>query len=301
MINVVFSTNNTFCEHCCVAIVSLLETNQHESFSIYLLTINCTRENINNIKSICAKYNTKIDVIEISENMFEDFPPTGIYSLACYSRLLLASLFPNITKILYLDCDIIVNGSISELWNIDISHHSLAGVPDSIKSQNLAKEYLTCDFSKGYVNSGVLLINLEYWRSNNIQEKFIAFLKSNGRVKLPDQDAINEVLSGSIKFLHPKYNAQASYFVFPPPIMQEQKKYIRFLWKGATIVHFTGAVKPWHLECVNPYKKQYLRYKNLTPYRNALIATNKNQVYSYTLITLRYLKFFIAKIRSYIY
>ncbi len=302
MIEVAFSTNSSFCEHCCVAIASLLETNQHECFSIHLLVTNCTKSDIQNIKVTCGKYhNVKIEIVEISASMFDEFPPTGIYSPACYSRLLLASLFPKISKILYLDCDVIVNASISELWNLDLLKYSLAGVPDSIKSYKLSKEYLTYDLSKGYVNSGVLLVNLEYWRKHNVQERFVEFLRHNKKLNLPDQDTINEILSGSIKFIHPKYNAQSSYFVFPPPVLKEQKKYIRHLWNGAIIVHFTGAVKPWHFECVNPYKQEYIKYRDSTPYGNTLDFKVKNRICSYILVFLRYVKLFTARIVSYSY
>lgn len=300
--DVIFATNNNFCQHAAVAIASLLDNNKDENIRIHLFEIQCSTDNITKIKEVAEKWDTQITVYHITPEIFNGFPPTGSYSIACYLRLLSPSLLPNLDKVLYLDCDLVVNDSIKELWNINISNYSMAALPDAILSYNIVKDYLGYDYYKdGYINSGVLLINLKYWRENNIQERLVNYLNTH-TVKLPDQDALNIILHGTIKFLHPKWNCHVGYFAFPPLVIKEQKKYIKELWNKAIIIHFTGPAKPWYKECVNPYKKVYLKYLKYTPYNNYCLKNlEDNNFKSTKVIFLRLIKNIVAQFISFTY
>lgn len=300
--DVIFATNNNFCQHAAVAIASLLDNNKDENINIHLFEIQCNAVNIYKIKETARKWNAKITVYHITPEIFKDFPPTGNYSIACYLRLLSPSLLPDLDKVLYLDCDLVVNGSINELWNLDISNYSMAALQDATLSYEIVKDYIKYDYYKeGYINSGVLLINLKYWRENNIQEKLVNFLNTH-IVRLPDQDALNIILHGTIKFLHPKWNCHVGYFAFPPLVINEQKKYIKELWNKAVIIHFTGPAKPWYKECVNPYKKIYSKYLKYTPWDNYKLKRTEDSVFnSIFKILMRHLKNIVSHINSYKY
>ena len=300
--DIIFATNNNFCQHAAVAIASLLDNNKYHDIVIHLFCIDVTKENIIKITSIATNFNKEIKVYHINKDTFKEFPNPGNYSFATYLRLITATLIPNVDKALYLDCDLVVNGDIKELWNLDITGYGAAGVPDAILSHNIIKNYIGYDFIKeGYFNAGVLLLNLKYWRENNIQDKFFSFLK-NHDAKLNDQDAINAVLHGKIKEIHPKWNCHVGYFAFPPLVIEKQKMYIKDLWNKAIIIHFTGPVKPWHKECANPYKKVYLKYLKQTPYKNyCQKSLEETSIKSLKIITLRLIKNFIAKIISIFY
>ena len=301
--DIVFSTNNNFCCHAAVAIVSLLNKNKDEKIAIHLFSIDVETENIEKLcKTIAQFENAVIKVYKISKDLFKDFPNPGYYSFATYLRLLTPSLLPETSKVLYLDCDLIVNGSLKELWETDIQEYSCAGVYDSILSFPIVRDYIHYDyFWEGYANAGVLLINLDYWRKHLIQEKLINFLNSHD-VRLNDQDAINIVLHGTMLFLHPKWNTQSGYFAFPPLVRREHKMFIKELWRDAKIVHFTGPVKPWHKECVNPYKKVYIKCKQQTPWKNIKLShIEKNLMRSLSIIFLRTCKNVVARTLSYTY
>lgn len=235
--------------------------------------------------------------------MFSDFPETGAYSLACYLRLLAPSLLADVDKVLYLDCDIIVNAQLDELWNIELEGYSVAAVLDATLSYHIVKGYLGYDYwEDGYFNSGVLLMNLKYWREHGVQEKLVSYLNSH-KVALPDQDALNIVLHGSIRFIHPKWNCHVGHFAFPPLVFPSQKKYIKTLWSGAKIIHFTGPTKPWFVECVNPYKQQYLKYRNMVNWDSgkSIERIDNNKMKSLIMIFLRTCKNIVARVVSYTY
>lgn len=301
--NIIFATNNDFCPHAAEAIVSLLETNPNAQITIYLFTIDCKETNIDRIVKIVKSYNQEIKTYQITKSLFTDFPETGAYSLACYLRLLAPTLLPDIDKALYLDCDLIVNGDIQELYNINLEDYAVAAVHDATLSYNIVKDYLGYDYWKdGYFNSGVLLMNLRYWRIHNLQNKLVDYLNSN-QVALPDQDALNIVLHGRVKWIHPKWNCHVGYFAFPPLVIDSQKKYIKELWTKAKIIHFTGPVKPWYKECVNPYKKAYLRYRKIVKWytKEQLDRKEHNMYKSVQVVVLRYCKNIVAKLISYTY
>jgi lipopolysaccharide biosynthesis glycosyltransferase len=210
-------------------------------------------------------------------------------------------LLPNLEKALYLDVDIVVSGNIRELWKKDISDYSLAAVQDSILSYNIVKDYIGYDYyQEGYINSGVLLINLAYWREHNIQQKLTDYLNTHS-VKLPDQDAINAILHGTIKFIHPRWNAQASYFTLPPRVVLSQKKYIKKLWKEAIIIHFTGPFKAWYRECANPYKHLYEKYLDFTPWKRTPSLYLKSWFEGNIFIFLCYIRNMMAYLCSWFY
>ncbi len=301
--HVIFATNNIFCPHAAEAIVSLLENNAEKDITVHLFTIECERQNIERICRIVEGYHQTIKSYEITRETFDCFPETGAYSLACYLRLFAPSLLPDVDKVLYLDCDLIVNSSLQELWDIDLDGYAVAAVHDASLSYNIVKKYLGYDYWKdGYFNSGVLLMNLKYWREHDLQNKLVDFLNTH-KVSLPDQDALNIVLHGSVKYIHPKWNCHVGYFAFPPLVFPSQKKYIKELWNGAKIIHFTGPTKPWYKECVNPYKHAYLKYRKITRwYDNEELERKETSLRnSIKIIFLRHCKNVVARIISYTY
>lgn len=300
--DIIFATNDNFSQHAAVAIASLLDNNRTHNIIIHLFCIDVAEENIKRISSVVTRYNKEIKIYAIDKHTFKDFPNPGTYSIATYLRLITASLLVNVDKALYLDCDLVVNGDIIDLWNIDIENYGAAGVHDAILSHSIIKDYIGYDFIKeGYFNAGVLLLNLKYWRDNDIQNKFFGFLCTHN-AKLNDQDAINAILHGKIKEIHPKWNCHVGYFSFPSLVIEEQKKYIKKLWSKAIIIHFTGPAKPWYKECVNPYKKIYLKYLRQTPYYGYCLQKLENKrINSAKVIITRTIKNIIAKFISFSY
>ena len=92
-------------------------------------------------------------------------------NIATYYRLKLASLLPDVSKIIYLDCDIIVNSDISELFDVNMDECLVAGVRDI--NRRMLK------INPKYVNAGVLLLNLDMWRKENFEQKLLDYTKNN--------------------------------------------------------------------------------------------------------------------------
>ncbi|WP_330847969.1 glycosyltransferase family 8 protein, partial [Streptococcus suis] len=92
-------------------------------------------------------------------------------SLETYFRILLPSQLPELDRILYLDCDILVKGSLNPLWESDLTHHYLAGVNelDMLHDNSDYRQKIGFTPQDIYVNAGVLLFNLELMRQDKIE------------------------------------------------------------------------------------------------------------------------------------
>ena len=189
----------------------------------------------------------------------------GHISPATYYRLYVSELLPhNVKKVLYLDSDIIINGNLSDLFNTHISNYSLAAVPDAFVDKNEAVRSKICLKREAhYLNGGVLLLNLERWRSEKIGPRALEFCISNpNSITFWDQCAINHVVQGKFYILDKKWNFQLhhmrrmSTYRFHPKAREDAS--------SAAIIHFTSPYKPWFFLCTHPMKELYFKYLRYT-------------------------------------
>lgn len=205
--NIVFASDDNFIPQLLVSMNSLLYHN-NIPINIYILDNNISEKNKNRIKCLVSQYNQKLKFIKFSDKINLEYyvkDKVNQLSLTTYYRLFLASILPDIDKILYLDCDSLIVDDISDLWNIDLENYLCAGVLDLMP--NVYKENIGLSKDDVYINAGVLLINLKSWRKENIEEKFINFIKINSNKPMHhDQGVINAILKDRIKVIPPKFN-----------------------------------------------------------------------------------------------
>lgn len=111
-------------------------------------------------------------------------------------RCVFGAMFPNEHRILWLDCDTIVNDDITDLFDINMDGYMYAG---AVEPQN-------CNRVFRYINTGVLLINLDMVRQLNREQEMVMFLSSY-QFTFPDQDIINLLCQGWIRVISSEYNA----------------------------------------------------------------------------------------------
>ena len=162
------------------------------------------------------------------------------FSVVTYYRLFIASLFPTYEKIVYLDCDLVVLGDVSELYHTDLGDNILGAAPEEF-IRNTKEFRLYADKSIGvdpstYVNAGVLVINLVAFREHRIMEQFIELITAHDFDLLdPDQAYLNYLCRGRIHVLPNGWNKE------PMTIPCEGKK---------NIVHYALYKKPWQYDDV---------------------------------------------------
>lgn len=170
------------------------------------------------------------------------------YTEAASLRLLLPELLPELDRILYLDCDIVVRQDLAQLWEkTDLADNYLAAIYEAaIEGQAERFRALGCDPAK-YFNSGFLLMNLAQMREEKVSEKLLEACRVP-YLEFPDQDALNQVCQGRVLPLSPLYNSIRTFFI-PKYKADFVRQYSEPLWERVqreATIHYTGG-KPWNL------------------------------------------------------
>lgn len=271
--NIALCTDEKYSFPCGVCITSILENNKEEECNIYILTDGLNPETIEKFKQLQDKYKQKIDIITINDKLFDGLKISNRFPISIYYRFLLPQLV-NDKKVIYLDCDIIVTSSLKEIWHTNITDYA-CGVIEDQKSDDITIQN-RLGLYKDYFNSGVLLINLDYWRENDIASKLIEFINQNPDICLyPDQDALNYILCDCVKFLEYKYNYQELFYLPKEHILLHKNKWKQLDLAGNApiIMHYTGCIKPWVKACPHPHKELFIRYKAISPWRKEKIKS----------------------------
>ena len=245
MINICIAPDNNYAKHAAATIASILiNANNNEDFNFYILDGGLSDNNKQKLKYLESVKPCHIEFVRINEDDFSIYQGIQTHSYlsiaACY-RLKLAKMLPQVSKIIYLDCDTIVCSSLSELFNINIKTKSAGGVLDvRVKHKKRWK-------NTNYVNSGVLLLNLDNIRKNNIEDKYEQYATEHPElIKTGDQDIINFVLGKSIAILDDEWNVQISGFMSRSTFTRKPK-----------IIHYIGSQKPWMFGAVTFFKEKY--------------------------------------------
>lgn len=259
--NIALCTDDNYASHCAICITSILENNKHTKCHIYVLTGGLNKENQERFRKLGNIYNQPVDVVVRDTSILDKLQVTNHLGKSMYFRFLLPEIIDD-DKVLYLDCDIIIRHCLCVLFETDLTDMA-CGVVEDQNSDDIRLHNNIMMFSR-YFNSGVLLINLEYWRINDISKRLINWiLNFKGQLQCPDQDALNVVLENKVKFLDYKYNFQQGLYGKLIWIRADKWPLVEKDKANPAIVHFTAGEKPWHKDCAHPLKHEYDDYMKL--------------------------------------
>lgn len=274
--NIVCCTDHNYVMPTGVMICSVCLNHQDSEVCFHVIcSEDVTDEDKRDITEIVYQYNHHICFYNVDVEIPNSFTikkmgqPKHI-TIAAYYRLLLVEILPsNLDKILYLDSDVIVRHSLQKMYDTDIDNYGVAAVTDCFEGKIEYYNRLRYSPILGYFNSGVLLINLNYWRLNNILQEGIDFAsKYPERIVYHDQDILNYIFRNNKKVLHLTFNLQDVHLHKEIMISWEYETELSEAINDPFIIHYTGTYKPWRKKCTNPYKDEFIKYKNLTKWRN---------------------------------
>lgn len=283
--NVLYASDDYYVGILGISILSLLENNQkEEDIRVYIVDDDISEDNRLKIEGIFEAYHRPLPlwkkIRSLSEvlgmELYEDR-----FSETQFARLLLEEIIEETEdRILYLDCDTIVNRSLAELWNMDLQGNVGAVLADAFSA--LYRKNIGLKRNDLMFNSGVILIDMLKWREENIGHQLRAFVRShNGKVQQGDQGVLNAVLNGKVCLLSPEYNWITNYssfsyddmLIYRKPVNIYSKEEIEKAADNPCIIHYTSSfmvARPWEAGREHPYKALWDKYRCMSPWSEGI-------------------------------
>lgn len=277
-LTVALAADDQFAAPLGITIYSIIKNaSAQDVLDIFVLDCGITEENRQKIRSLFAGTRHQVTFLTCDLTSLKTVPMRDHWSIAIFARLFLPHLLPHTQRVLYLDSDVLVRGSLSELFELDMRDALIAGVKDwalwalyKFQPRQLDSFYVNEDFVKmfarvDYFNAGVLLMNLDLARKENLTEKCLHFIAQHqNELRFFDQDAINFVCADKRKILPLRFNM--------PPFLNEQEvpaalqQEFRQTKGQCVIVHYLSKYKPWLYGYNWGRKEEYLAYMAHTPW-----------------------------------
>jgi len=254
--HVVYAVDEDYWMPLYVSIHSLLANNRDLSLRVFVLYAERDETFFDNVEYLEAVHDDcSVESIRVGREHFQDAPTPHWFTEANLYRFLIGSVLPlEDENVLYLDCDTVVDGSLAELFAMDIDDVVAAATP----------EYKLRSFELGFPldslfhNAGVMYINLDQWRAHEVGPTVLDRIDGRRDVTFPVQEVLNPVLDERDlwRALHPKYNAMTNW----AGVLERETDV------EPVVVHYTGRSKPWQYTTDRLHTDLWWEYLEETPY-----------------------------------
>lgn len=278
--HILYASDDKFTE---ILGVSLYENSKDmDDIKVYILDSGITDENKQKIEAVCKSYKRSDAVFIPGKNISEKLSMNVAVdrgSLSQYAKLFVSSDLPQeLSRVLYLDCDIIVKKSIRELWNLELHDKTIGVLMDAFSKHYRGNINLEPDDIM--FNSGVMLIDLVKWRQQEIEDKLLKYIAAkSGRIQQGDQGALNAVLSHDTYCFEPRFNSVTIFYDFtykemliyrkPPNFYSEVK--VNEAVENPSVIQFTTSFlskRAWMKGCQHRYVSEWLKYKKMSSWKD---------------------------------
>ena len=256
-LNIVIACDGKYVPHAATCIASMLTNSAEYVGEITLVLAGTAVKHKSRLKKWCkTKFNFNLNLIDFEIETVSELETKRYISSATYIRYFLPSFLPRQSHVLYLDADTIVTGPLDEISDFasrmqahDRDSAPVYAVSDEWRQRqipDLKKVGLELD---RYFNAGVMLIDLDFWKSYNTSAKLVELsTRFKGQLNYMDQDCLNLIYQenwAEMSWLNNQHGSR-----FDP---------------NGSIVHFTGE-KPTALGNRHPARNLYWKYRRMTPY-----------------------------------
>ena len=274
MIHIACCSNEKLAPMFGVVVTSIGINVTSDDVMVYLLHNGLKSSTIKRLQTIADRYNVGLRFLEIDLEILKDCPVDAKIhygNIMMYARLLLPSKLPNLDKVIYLDCDLVVCKDLKSLWETDVNDVAVTMAPDLLYQDKATLSRL--GINNNYLNSGVIVMNLDYWRKHDVMKRLLAYISDKGNELIyNDQDSLNAILHDERRQLPVKYNVTPHYFLKNPDnYPKEMHEEIRDARINPIIFHFLGKIKPWSLGCYLPGKELFMKYQKASGWRHFTI------------------------------
>lgn len=270
IIPIFFAVDDNYAPFLAVAMRSLINNaSPAHQYRIYILIDRLGDENAAILCSM-ARPNVSVEIVKVTEKLDalgDMLHLRDYYTKTTYYRFFIPALFPQYDKGLYLDCDIVVIGDISELYHTPIGDCILAAAPEEVMLEvDVFGTYVEAVLNvprNEYFSAGIMVMNLEKMRRVSLEEQFVDILGRRTFRVTQDQDYLNVLCRGDYYMLNSGWNKTAwDQVPLDTPL---------------NIIHYKINWKPWHYKGVR-FEDEFWKYAEMTPY--AAMLYNMRDTYS---------------------
>lgn len=273
-LNILYTCDENYAAYAGISMYSLFENNKDiEHIRVYLVESGVSDKNKDRLARQAESFGRElilVDSSDIAEQIKKlDIPAyRGSYS-ANFRLFFHTFITPDTDRLLYVDCDTLIVGSLAPLLTLDMEGKAAGVVRDSLSTEY--KTMIGFDEAEDYFNSGVTFIDVKAWSENRITERLFDHVKNvRSRYCNPDQDLLNIALRDCKYILPPEYNFQPSHRAFTHKAYFGAYKHTRYYTeaeldnaiKHPRILHtyrFLGDF-PWHKGNLHPDNSLFDKY-----------------------------------------
>lgn len=260
---VALSANEKYVPYVSVLLQSIKNhVSTDKNYDFIIMTKDIKPHSQEHLKMVFKDYdNVSVRFINVSryEDFFKNVFLHGHFVIETWFRLLMPELLRNYDKVLYLDSDMVVNADIAELYETDIDDYLLAACldPDTAGLYNgfqpskrvYMDNVLKMEEPYKYFQAGTILFNLKMFRENYSTKQILEFASSQ-KWELLDQDVLNCLAQGKVKYVDMSWNVMYDWqYIREKEIIRRAPKYMYDMYqearKNPRIIHYAGPEKPW--------------------------------------------------------
>ena len=277
-IPIIFICDDNYACPTAVAITSLIQNRNTSTYKVYVLGVDLSEDSVRRISSLSDKsVSIEVRQVELSERQKEVKAIRERVTLAALLKFDLPLMFQQYDKLIYIDSDVIISKDLADLYSIPLQTEYAAVVKDTITVRGRDKHLKTIDFKlESYFNSGVLLLNTKKMREDDIPNKLLEY-RINGKNHFMDQDALNVVFNGNVKYISPYFNCLNCFFEWQSIDELSDFYGVRFprvnelVFLKAYIIHCGDKKKPWIYD-IGFLTELYNAYYMASPYSDIPFA-----------------------------
>jgi len=291
MLYICYSINDFYAREAGISMIGFFENNpDYEPEEVFILDYGIHPRNKERLDGIASRYGRHVTFLNaktVTDAVKREFPDLKGWrgSMAPNAKCFVEQIFPDyVERLLFIDADTVVAGSVAELNTIDMSGAALGVVPVNSGAEIIREGSLKLlSGNRIYFNSGVLLYNLPVWRQENCHQMIIDTLHKKIDLEWPDQNLLNNAIPERvIKTLPQKFN-YCTHHYHP----RQERSWLRIghyysdeeideAIQHPAIVHYLSGwimARPWYKVCRSHCQEPYLRYKALSPWKDSPLFT----------------------------
>lgn len=267
MLTVMYACNDNYARQTLISMVSVMQ--YHKQVLFYLFHEGMSEYNQALFRRKAEEHRQQIRIIPLG-SILPEFPANAgeRHPVTIYAKLFMGAEIPE-PRVLYLDSDTVVNGSLEPLFARNMENELAAGVLMPYSSS--IKRAVGAEPGQPYICDGVVLFNLGLWERLRKSEECAAYIRGHGgNPPMLSEGTLNHVCRGMLGVLEPKYNLMPAMLWYTLPQIRKlfkadcyygeaEEEAMRAARIEPVVVHFMEELynRPWREPCDHPWKECY--------------------------------------------